>query len=70
MSNYYILFIQQLLISNIRSLDLSHCEVGDVGLQKIAATCRNLCKIDLNALKTCRTNVSTTGENNMYYVYM
>ena len=53
-----------ILHSRLLNLDLSETDdVTDVGLQTIAATCRQLRKLDLNATKGNRENVSDAGKH-------
>ncbi|XP_064629069.1 protein AMN1 homolog isoform X2 [Lineus longissimus] len=52
--------IGKVLHPNVKSIDLSGCDVGDVGLKKLCV-CRQLRKVDLNALKEPRTNITAEG---------
>lgn len=51
----------QVLHPNVVSLDLSESSVTDVGLAAVAV-CRRLQKIDLNAVKGTRTNITYQGQ--------
>ena len=51
----------QLLHPKIRSLNLSSCEITDVGLAVIASKCKSLSKLDLNAENEPRTNITPDG---------
>lgn len=46
--------------ANVLSVDLSESDVSDVGLAALVV-CRRLQKIDLNAVKGTRTNISYQG---------
>ena len=51
----------QVLHPNVVSLDLSESSVTDVGLAAVAV-CRRLQKIDLNAVKGTRANITYQGQ--------
>ncbi|XP_052811039.1 protein AMN1 homolog [Mya arenaria] len=50
----------KVLHSKVRTLDLSDCDLSDRGLQAICQ-CTHLQKIDLNASKESRTNITSDG---------
>ncbi|KAI0208447.1 antagonist of mitotic exit network 1-like [Lamellibrachia satsuma] len=51
----------QVIHSRTKVLDLSECDIGDIGLSHIASTCKLLIKIDLNSAKASRTAISSEG---------
>lgn len=57
--------LYQVVHANVVSLDLSESDVSDIGLAALVV-CRRLQKIDLNAVKGTRTNVTYQG----LYVFM
>ena len=42
-------------------MDLSESDVSDIGLTALAVPCKRLQKIDLNAVKGTRTNITYQG---------
>lgn len=47
--------------STVKELDFSECEISDKSLDIVSKTCRNLTKIDINAAKGNRTDISSRG---------
>ncbi|XP_071941805.1 protein AMN1 homolog isoform X2 [Antedon mediterranea] len=52
--------ISELVHNKTKTLDLSECDITDESLHKLSS-CRNLCKIDLNATKENRTSITSLG---------
>ncbi|CAH1773532.1 unnamed protein product [Owenia fusiformis] len=49
-----------ILTKSVVTLDLSECDVSDIGLEKIAV-CTQLRKLDLNSAKESRTTITSNG---------
>ena len=45
----------------VKELDFSECEISDKSLEIVSTTCKNLKKIDINATKGNRTDISSQG---------
>lgn len=47
--------------SAVKELDFSECEISDESLEIVSKTCKNLTKIDINATKGNRTDITSNG---------
>lgn len=56
----FLCFLMQVLHPSLRELELSECSVSDSGLSSLCI-CKNLRKLDLNATKNSRENITSEG---------
>lgn len=52
--------------NNVVNLDLSESRIESTGLEIVGKTCKNLRKLNLNALKDPRSNISETHLNAIF----